>query len=407
MVPMETPKTTDVNDQLDVVDADEAIDQNGDQTHFEIGDQTDGRIAEEAGADSEFSAGIQEASSFEDLADSSDEDNSGSPIFPLAEDLRLEAKIEAIIFASPKPMRSTEIYEILLAQDRDGEEDEGQPTGETLEENDIDPVETAVTLKQVQETLDNLCEYYRDRCGGFHLAYIKRMGYQFQTVPAAAALMEKQFARRPRPISRAALETLSIIAYRQPCTRAEVEFVRGVDAGSIIHTLMERGMVACVGRKEIPGRPMLFGTTEEFLRTFQLGHVKDLPSLESFQPANDAIKAALDKLESGPESTDVEEFIGDDEYTEATSDGSDGVAVDGVAADRMALDPSVADAARELMLDATPQNEQLPARIIGASAYDVADTEIEMDTNDGTDSTDSLDLAAGEGDKEPSGELDS
>jgi len=223
--------------------------------------------------------------------------------FPFAEELRLESQIEAIVFASPRPLRTTDIHELLC-----------------------DPALAlpAITLADVQTALDGLTEHYRNRCGGFHLRYIKRMGYQFQTVPAAARLMEKQFAARPRPISRAAMETLSIIAYRQPVTRADVEYIRGVDAGSIMKGLLERGLIACSGRKEIAGRPMLFSTTDEFLKVFQIGNVKDLPPLESFQPPAELLEGAMEKLaeasadeaEGSPpdHAVDLEDFIGDEEY---------------------------------------------------------------------------------------------
>jgi segregation and condensation protein B len=198
-------------------------------------------------------------------------------------------------------MRSVEIHELLLEQ--------------------------GYTLKEVQDTCDELLEFYRDRAGGFHLKYIKRMGYQFQTTPAAKPLMEKQFSSRPRPLSRAALETLAVIAYRQKgskgVTRAEVEFIRGVDAGSIFKTLVERNLLTCTGRKEIPGRPMMFGVTDEFLKVFQLGSINDLPPLESFQTPQDVLQAANDKIsafEAEQEGVDPEAFIGDEEYTaEVTS----------------------------------------------------------------------------------------
>src|ERR1700759_1099496 len=76
--------------------------------------------------------------------------------------------------------------------------------------------------------------------------------------------------KRPRPLSRAAQETLAIVAYRQPVSRADIEFIRGTDSGSIIKNLLERDLICCVGRKDIPGKPMLFGTTEEFLRVYRL-----------------------------------------------------------------------------------------------------------------------------------------
>jgi segregation and condensation protein B len=214
----------------------------------------------------------------------------------LTEELTLAGKIEAIIFASPKPMRAVEVHELLLDQ--------------------------GYTLKEVQDVCDQLIEFYRDRAGGIHLKYIKRMGYQFQTTTAAKSLMERQFSSRPRPLSRAALETLAVIAYRQKLTkgvtRAEVEFIRGVDAGSIFKTLVERNLLACTGRKEIPGRPMLFGVTDEFLKVFQLGSINDLPPLESFQTPQDIIEAAEQKItafEAEQAGVDTEAFIGDEEYT--------------------------------------------------------------------------------------------
>jgi segregation and condensation protein B len=215
----------------------------------------------------------------------------------LREELTIFGKIESIVFASPKPMRAVEIHDLLAEQ--------------------------GYTLKEIQDACDELIEFYRDRAGGFHLKYIKRMGYQFQTTPAAKSLMEKQFASRPRPLSRASLETLAVIAYRQKLskgvTRAEVEFIRGVDAGSIFKTLVERNLLTCIGRKEIPGRPMMFGVTDEFLKIFQLGSINDLPPLESFQTPQDILDAANQKItafEAEQEGVDTEQFIADEEYSE-------------------------------------------------------------------------------------------
>ncbi len=201
--------------------------------------------------------------------------------------MRLEAKVEAIVFASQKPLKPQEILDIL---------------------ND-----SSVSEDHVQETLDQLCEFYEQRAGGFRLQYLKRLGYQFQTAQSAGAIMERMFASRPRPISRAALETLAIIAYRQPVTRAEVEFIRGVDAGSIFKTLLERELIKCVGRKEMIGRPMLFGTTDNFLTVFNLSSIKDLPPLEAFQPSREMVSGAMERLEDGAEGevVDVEEYIAD------------------------------------------------------------------------------------------------
>jgi segregation and condensation protein B len=199
--------------------------------------------------------------------------------------MRLEAKIEAIIFAAQKPLKIAEIHEILA---------------------DVNISET-----DIETTLEQLVEFYEDRGGGFKLHYLKRLGYQFQTVQDAGVIMERMFATRPRPISRAALETLTIIAYRQPATRAEVEFIRGVDAGSIFKTLLERGLIRCVGRKEVVGRPMLFGTTDDFLKVFNLSSIKDLPPLEAFQPAREVMQGAISKIDDEEGPVDIEQYIAD------------------------------------------------------------------------------------------------
>lgn len=201
------------------------------------------------------------------------------------EALSLRSQIEAAIFASPKPLKAADLVEL---------------------------VSFTKGLKEVEKTLQDLKEEYATREGGFTLEYVKGMGYQFQSVPAAAPLMEGLFSSRPRPLSRAALETLSIIAYRQPCTRAVVEFIRGVDSGSIIKNLMDRELIKCVGRKEDSGRPMLFGTTDEFLAVFGIRSLDELPSLQSFQPASETLQQALDELDELEREVDVEDFVGDD-----------------------------------------------------------------------------------------------
>ena len=121
--------------------------------------------------------------------------------------------------------------------------------------------------------------------------------------------MSKIFSERPRPLSRAAQETLAIIAYRQPITRASIEFIRGVDAGSIIKNLLERDLIRCVGRKDDGGRPMLFGTTEEFCRVYEIKSIKDLPPLEAFQPSRETVSQAMEKITGNHQSVDVENIV--------------------------------------------------------------------------------------------------
>ncbi len=206
------------------------------------------------------------------------------------EAINLEAQIEAIIFATPKPISIKEIAEVLA-------DDDGIEPNHDLIENHV----------------HQLQRLYKERNGGFRLEYDKGAGFQFRTIPAAAPLMERMFSSKQRPLSRAAHETLAIIAYRQPCTRADIEFIRGVDAGSIIKNLLERDLVACVGRKEDSGRPMLFGTTSEFLRVFRLPSLNELPPLAAFQPRSEEMIQAFQKIENQEDAIDVEGFIGDED----------------------------------------------------------------------------------------------
>ncbi|MFA6583558.1 MAG: SMC-Scp complex subunit ScpB [Elusimicrobiaceae bacterium] len=108
-------------------------------------------------------------------------------------------------------------------------------------------------------------------------------GYQMSTKPEFGRWVRRLYGEKMATrLSAAALETLAIVAYRQPLTRAEIESVRGVDVVAPLETLIERGLVKVVGRKEAIGRPLMYGTTAEFLRLFGLGGLKDLPKLESF-----------------------------------------------------------------------------------------------------------------------------
>ncbi len=205
------------------------------------------------------------------------------------EALTLEGQVEAVLFAAPKPLSMSELAEIL-------QDEEGKPEVELIE-----------------STVQRLLRLYLERNGGFRLEHEKGAGYQFRSVPAAAPLMERMFASRQRPLSRAALETLAIIAYRQPATRADIEYIRGVDAGSIIKNLLDRELIICVGRKEDAGRPMMFGTSTEFLRVFRLNSLSDLPPLAAFQPSPELMVEAMNRLDEPREEVDVEAFLEDPE----------------------------------------------------------------------------------------------
>ena len=105
-------------------------------------------------------------------------------------------------------------------------------------------------------------------------------GYQIRTAKGNAEWVKKFLGGRPARMGRATLETLAIIAYRQPITKAEIEAIRGVDVDGVISTLLERELVRAVARKDVPGRPFLYGTTQQFLELFNLKDLTQLPTLK-------------------------------------------------------------------------------------------------------------------------------
>jgi segregation and condensation protein B len=132
-------------------------------------------------------------------------------------------------------------------------------------------------------------------------------GYQMRTLPEFAPQLQQIQPQRPLRLSKAALETLAIIAYKQPVTRGDVEDVRGVDAGAVLRSLLERKLVKLAGHKEVPGRPMLYGTTRRFLEVFSLDSLEALPSLRQLEELapraegseTDEASAAADATEAG------------------------------------------------------------------------------------------------------------
>ena len=124
---------------------------------------------------------------------------------------------------------------------------------------------------------------YEDVSKGIELTEIAG-GYQFRTKPVWAGWINRLKKTKAVKLSQAALETLAIIAYRQPIIRPAIEEIRGVDSGSVLHTLLEKGLIKMMGRKDLPGRPIVYGTTKVFLELFSLNTLSDLPTLKEIQP---------------------------------------------------------------------------------------------------------------------------
>lgn len=165
---------------------------------------------------------------------------------------------EALIFASTEPVSPRRLADLL-------EDRQIMPSGE----EDLGAFVAAVLAALVRQ--------YAGR-GVFPVEVAG--GWQFRTAPDLAPLLTRVL-ERPRRLPRAVMETLAIIAYHQPCTRVEIEEIRGVSLGqTVLDTLIEAGLIAPRGRKEVPGRPVLWGTTPDFLRHFGLRSLSDMPRRE-------------------------------------------------------------------------------------------------------------------------------
>lgn len=163
------------------------------------------------------------------------------------------------------------------------------------------PEDSRPTRDEIRAVLKQLEEEYATR--GVELKQIER-GYRLQTRAKYSSWLSRLAEERPARYSRALLETLAIIAYRQPVTRADIEDIRGVAVSTeIVRTLTERGWVREVGRKEVPGRPALYGTTREFLEYFNLSKVEDLPPLAELRDIS-VIGAELDR-QAGADAADA------------------------------------------------------------------------------------------------------
>lgn len=169
-------------------------------------------------------------------------------------ELTVESVIEAVLFASDEPLSEARLADI---------------------------VETRA--KQIRQHIKNLNEKYEANNNAFRIEQIAG-GYQMLTLGPYNYWLKKLLrVRSDTKLSAAALETLAIIAYKQPVMRADIEAIRGVAAGEVIRALCYKGLVKIVGRAEVLGRPMLYGTTKKFLETFGLNTLKDLPKIEELK----------------------------------------------------------------------------------------------------------------------------
>lgn len=141
-----------------------------------------------------------------------------------------------------------------------------------------------ITPNKTVEIMDLLSKKYEENDSGIKLARLDN-AYQLTTKSEYSEYIKKAFdIKRRTPLSPASLEVLAVIAYNQPVTRAFIEQVRGVDCSGVVSTLVEKGLIEERGRLELPGRPLLYGTTKTFLRSFSLNDLSDLPPIPKENP---------------------------------------------------------------------------------------------------------------------------
>ncbi len=174
----------------------------------------------------------------------------------LSQQITTESVVEAILFASDEPLSAERL--VAIAELNGG-------------------------VKQVKKCIEMLNEQYRQSGRSFRIEEIAG-GFQMMTLPDYNSWLKKLLRQRgDNKLTPAALETLAIIAYKQPVIRADVEGIRGVACGELIRSLMYKGFVKIVGKAEILGRPLLYGTTKKFLEVFGLNDLKDLPKAEELK----------------------------------------------------------------------------------------------------------------------------
>jgi len=166
----------------------------------------------------------------------------------------LSAIIESLVFTAESALSTDRICELLNEFGRD----------------------------EIKSALAEIVAHHQGRAGGFELVEVAG-GWQFRTRPALHSYITRHIKTRAAKFSQSALETLAIIAYRQPITRAEVEHLRGVDCGGVLKSLLEKHLVRILGKKDIPGRPLIYGTSKDFLEIFGLKDLKSLPTLREIQ----------------------------------------------------------------------------------------------------------------------------
>ena len=186
------------------------------------------------------------------------------------EDGQLKTIIESLIFASEAPLSVDRIKEVL----------------------------SEVEKKEIRRLISELIEEYERGPRPFAIVEVAD-GLQFRTRPEYAEWIKKLKKIKPAGMSQPSLETLAIIAYKQPAVRADIERIRGVDSGGVLRTLLDRKLIKILGKKDIPGKPLVYGTSKKFLEIFGLRDLSSLPTLKDLDGLGPPAAEELRKFEAG------------------------------------------------------------------------------------------------------------
>ncbi len=192
---------------------------------------------------------------------------------------RVRAVVEALLFLSEKPLTPEEVR-----------------------------AASGVEVARVLKALEKLSGHYREGVSGIVLHEVAG-GWQLRSSPDVSHHARRFLKVKPQRLTRAALETLAIIAYRQPVTRPEIEEIRAVDCGAVVKALLERKLIKILGKKEEPGRPILYGTTREFLEFFALKDLASLPTLREFHELSEEHREIVEKETPPPEAPQLEGLV--------------------------------------------------------------------------------------------------
>jgi len=247
----------------------------------------------------------------------------------------LKALIEGIIYVAPEPVTLDAILKALEGEERE----------------------------RVQAKIDELVADYEQNQHGIQIRQVAN-GYKFSTKAEHHDVLRRYVKSLKPPIrlSKPALETLAVIAYRQPVTVPEIEEIRGVDAGGVIHTLMEKKLVVTAGRKNVVGRPILYRTSRDFLVHFGLKDVGELPSLKEFEEL--AKRALGSEWTEAPQPTATGEEPTGSEEKESAAEAS----VEGAPADESGVGSQVQEALPSTTEPATPSENMEETAPTGGSA---------------------------------------